>query len=142
MKGRHHILIETNRIRYECDLRRNITVIQGDSATGKTSLIELFELYIRNGAGGGVSLQSDVPCLVYNGSNDRWQNFFEGLEDSILFFDEDYTFIHSEEFSRMMQKTGHYYVFITRKPLSNLPYSIQEIYGIRTSGKYHFPEKV
>ena len=33
-------------------------------------------------------------------------------------------------------------MIITRKPLKNLPYSIEEIYGIRTSGKYHFPEQV
>ena len=28
------------------------------------------------------------------------------------------------------------------RPLFNLPYSIEEVYGIRTIGKYHFPEKV
>jgi hypothetical protein len=33
-------------------------------------------------------------------------------------------------------------VLITREPLPELPYSIQEIYGIRTTGKYHFPEKI
>ena len=31
---------------------------------------------------------------------------------------------------------------ITRKPLVELPYSIKEIYGIRTSGKFHYPEQV
>ncbi len=35
MKGKHHIIIETGNIKYEFDIKRNITVVQGDSATGK-----------------------------------------------------------------------------------------------------------
>ena len=37
MKGKHHIIIESARLKYEFDIRRNITIIQGDSATGKTT---------------------------------------------------------------------------------------------------------
>lgn len=41
-----------------------------------------------------------------------------------------------------MKRSTNYFVIITRKPIKTLPYSINEIYGIRTSGKYHFPDKV
>lgn len=40
MKGKHRVIVETESIKYEFDVRRNITVIQGDSATGKTTLID------------------------------------------------------------------------------------------------------
>lgn len=45
---------------------------------------------------------------------------------------------------RLTEMTGrkNYYVLITREDLPELPYSIKEIYGIRTSGKYHFPEQI
>ena len=43
MKGRHHIVVQNNKLRYELDIRRNITIIRGDSATGKTKLIQLLE---------------------------------------------------------------------------------------------------
>ena len=43
MKGKYHIIVQNNRLRYELDIRRNITIIRGDSATGKTKLIELLE---------------------------------------------------------------------------------------------------
>ena len=56
--------------------------------------------------------------------------------------DEDYSFIYSKDFAELIQKSSNYYVLITRQPLYNLPYSIQEIYGIRTTGKYHYPEKI
>lgn len=35
------IVINNNRLRYEFVIKRNITVIRGDSATGKTTLINM-----------------------------------------------------------------------------------------------------
>ena len=43
MKGKYHIVVQNNRLRYELDIRRNITIIRGDSATGKTTLLRLLE---------------------------------------------------------------------------------------------------
>ena len=51
MKGKHHIVIESARLKYEFDIKRNITIIRGDSATGKTTLIELLEDYRGGGEG-------------------------------------------------------------------------------------------
>jgi hypothetical protein len=142
MKGRHHIVLETANLKYEFDIKRNITVIQGDSATGKTTLIDIMDEYVRRGSNRGIRLQSDVPCEVYVGTEERWKYELEGMQGSIVFFDEDYRFIYSHEFAEYIQTADNYFVFITRKPLKNLPYSINEIYGIKTSGKYHFPEQV
>lgn len=41
MKGSHRVIIQNNRLHYEFDIKRNITIIQGDSATGKTTLINM-----------------------------------------------------------------------------------------------------
>lgn len=41
MRGIHHITIQNKRVRYDFDVRRNITVIRGDSATGKTTLVDM-----------------------------------------------------------------------------------------------------
>ncbi len=38
MKGSYHIVIQNNKLHYELNIRRNITIIYGDSATGKTML--------------------------------------------------------------------------------------------------------
>ncbi|PWT27561.1 translation initiation factor 2 [Butyrivibrio fibrisolvens] len=142
MKNKHHIVVETQRLKYEFDIKRNITVIQGDSATGKTTLVELLGTYSRFGKESGISLQSDVPCVVFGGDAGIWKTILEAYQDSIIFIDEDYSFIYSKDFAELIQKSSNYYVLITRQPLYNLPYSIQEIYGIRTTGKYHYPEKI
>ncbi len=142
MKNKHHIVVETERLKYEFDIRRNITVILGDSATGKTTLVQLLETYSRYGKDSGVRLQSDVPCVVFGGDASLWKVAMETYQGSIVFIDEDYSFIYSKEFADVIQDTSNYYVLITRQPLYNLPYSVKEIYGIRTTGKYHYPEKI
>ena len=142
MKGKYHIVIESDNLKYEFDIKRNITVIQGDSGTGKTTLIELLGEHIRRQGVGGIRMQSDVPCAVYTASEDNWEYVLKGMGGKIVFFDEDYRFIYTKEFAEHVAKADNYFVFVTRKPLKNLPYSINEIYGIRTTGKYHFPEQV
>ena len=59
-----------------------------------------------------------------------------GTRDSIVFIDEGNEFVRSDDFAREIQKTDNYYVIISRESLPSLPYSVDEIYGIRTSGKY------
>ena len=40
MKGKHKIVVSTKRLKYEFELHRNLTIIRGDSATGKTTLVD------------------------------------------------------------------------------------------------------
>ena len=56
MIGSHRIIVETERMRYEFTIRRNVTVILGDSATGKTTLVEYLNMYAQRGSGSGVSV--------------------------------------------------------------------------------------
>lgn len=142
MTGKHHIVIETLRIKYEFDIRRNLTIIQGNSATGKTTLTDLLQDYARDEANGPIQLQSDVPCVVFGGMEQSWQGFIQSINNSIIFFDEGHSFIRTREFAEVIRRTDNYYVLITREALTCLPYSINEIYGIRTSGKFHYPEQV
>lgn len=142
MKGKHHIVIESARLKYEFDIRRNITIIRGDSATGKTTLIDLLQAYSAQGIKSGIQVTSDVPCVVYSGDQFSWKAVFKSYHNSIVFVDENYDFIAGTDFAATIQHTDNYYVLITRRELTSLPYSINEIYGIRTSGKYHFPQQI
>ena len=142
MKGKHHIIIESAHLKYEFDIRRNITIIQGDSATGKTTLIELLSDYRGGQMDSPVRIESDIPCEVLNKPGERWEQILDLISDSIIFIDEDNHFIRSKEFAEAVRGSSNYFVLITREVLPLLPYSINEVYGIRTSGKYHFPEQV
>lgn len=134
MKGSIRITVQNERIKYEFVLRRNITIIRGDSATGKTTLIDMIRDYKNLGPESGVTLFCEKNCVVIEGND--WEHQLSSVEQSIVFADEGNRFVSSIEFSRYIQNTDNYYVLVTREGLSTLPYSVEEIYGIRSGGKY------
>lgn len=140
MKGKYHVVVQNNRLRYEFDIRRNITVIRGDSATGKTTLYAMINLAARRGESSGIVVQCEKKCRTLDELD--WQLILPTLHDYIIFLDEDNLFIKSTKFARMAQESDNYFVIITREELANLPYSVEEIYGIHSSGKYHDMKRV
>lgn len=134
MKGEFSISVQNNKVKYEFTLRRNITVIQGDSATGKTTLVDLIREHELNGADSGISLSSEKKCRVLEGL--EWKIKLESISDSIVFIDEGNRFVESKDFASAIKESGNYFVIVTREGLENLPYSVEEIYGIHSSGKY------
>ena len=123
MKGKYHIVIQNNKLRYELDIRRNITIIRGDSATGKTKLIQLLEVFCER------------PCRTLGGKD--WNLVLPNIHGQILFLDEENRFVKSQEFAAAVKGSDNYFVIVTRENLPNLPYSVEEIYGIHASGRYH-----
>ena len=134
MKGKHRVVVSTKRLKYEFEIRRNITIIQGDSATGKTTLIDMIRDFVNNPSGTPVEVMCDKKCHVVEGS--LWKEQLSGVSDCIVFIDEGNEFIKTVDFADTIQKTDNYYVIVTRESLPALPYSVEEIYGIRTSGRY------
>lgn len=134
MKGQYRITIFNKRLRFEFDIRRNITVVRGDSATGKTTLIGMLSNYEQNGVASGITVNCAKKCVVLDSI--RWQVNLQSISDSIVFIDEGEKFIGSDEFAAAVGASDNYFVLITRYNLPNLPYSVQEIYGIRISQKY------
>lgn len=140
MTGKHRIIVQNNKLHYEFEIRRNITIIQGNSATGKTTLINMLRQAENLGTSSGIDIIADVPCRVLEGIS--WKLIFEHTEDTIFFIDEENSFINTEEFAAAVKKSSNYVVLITRENLYNLPYSVEEIYGLHSSGKYQNTKKV
>lgn len=134
MKGMHHIVIQNKRIRFAFSIKRNITIIRGDSATGKTTLFSMIEEYGNLGKDSGVQIQCDKACVAISGK--YWQETLENIHDSIIFVDEDSRFLKTKDFAKRIRNSNNYYVLITRENLPALPYSVEEIYGIHCSGRY------
>lgn len=64
MNGKHNVTVKTRRLQYKFSVERNITVLRGDSATGKTTLIEMIAEYQQNGEASGVTIVCDKQCTV------------------------------------------------------------------------------
>ena len=134
MTGSVHIIVQNERIKYEFVLRRNLTIIRGDSATGNTTLVDMIREHQNLGVESGVELFCEKECTVVEGNG--WEKQLSDIRQSIVFVDEGNRFVSSVDFACFIQGTDNYYVLVTREGLSALPYSVEEIYGIRSSGKY------
>jgi len=134
LRGSFEVLVSSRRLQYKFTIRRNVTVIRGDSATGKTTLIDMIQDYNENGIDSGIAIKCDCKCVTLGSRN--WQRDLGEFENSIVFLDEGRRYVMSQEFAEIIRHTSNYYVIVTRERLENIPYSVDEIYGIKTSGKY------
>lgn len=134
MRGTHRVIVQNKRIRYDFEIKRNITLIRGDSATGKTALVDMIREHYENGSASAVELVCDKECAVLEGRT--WFGQLSMMKDSIVFIDEGNDFVMNNDFAAAIQNTDNYYVIVSREGIPSLPYSVDEIYGIRDSGKY------
>ena len=71
MRGSFDVLVSSRRLQYKFTVRRNVTVVRGDSATGKTTLIDMIQDYNENGPDSGITIHCRCRCVVLGGQN--WQ---------------------------------------------------------------------
>ena len=72
MKGRIDIRVSNNRAKYRFTLERNITIVRGDSGTGKTTLYDMIAEYTRLGEASGVQVVALCPCVALTDMD--WKN--------------------------------------------------------------------
>ena len=94
MIGKYKIEIYNNRVHFRLEVKRNITIIQGYSGTGKTTLIRLLVAYQRLGDGSGVVLKCEKPCVLLNVVD--WRHQLETSKGNIIFTDENVPFIKTK----------------------------------------------
>ena len=113
MTGAYRVVVQNRKIKFDFEIRRNITILRGDSATGKTTLVEMIREYEELGPDSGIELQCEKDCVVLSGR--QWEKQLSDLSQSIVFIDEGNAFTASKEFAAAIQKTDNYYVLVTRE---------------------------
>ena len=131
MKGSYNIKIHNHRVTFLLNIERNITVISGASATGKTTLVNSIAYYEELGENSGVTIESPKECHVIRGKN--WEEDLLKYKDSFIFIDEGNKFVSTTEFARAIKNSDNYYIFITRENLYQLPYSVTSILELKKS---------
>ena len=71
MKGSHRIIVETKKIKYDLTVQRNLTLLTGDSGSGKTVLIDLIREYRKYGSDSGIFLSCDCDCKTID--SEDWE---------------------------------------------------------------------
>ena len=139
MIGRVSIKISNQRNSYKFTLNRNITILRGDSGTGKTTLYDMIRDYNNLGRESGVKI-SGGNIVTLEGRN--WEDELDKLSKKIVVIDEGSKFVFSKEFANKVKGCDNYFLIITRSYLSQLPYSVDEIYRIKGIGKNKEFERV
>ena len=126
------IKISNQRNSYKFTLNRNITILRGDSGTGKTTLYDMIRDYNNLGRESGVKI-SGGNIVTLEGKN--WEDELDKLNNAVIVIDEGSKFVFSKEFASKVKGCNNYFLIITRSYLSQLPYSVDEIYRIKGTGK-------
>ena len=131
MRGSYDIRVENARVQFKLTLNRNLTVIRGASATGKSTLVGMVAEYERDGQASGVTLSSPRPCIVLEGRD--WEERLVEAGDCFVFIDEGADFLRTEAFARAAKSSGSYCVIVSRDTLPMLPYSVEEVYELKNA---------
>ena len=134
MQGSHHVIVQNRYQKYEFDITHNVTLIQGDSATGKTTLINMIREHANAGMSSGIKISCDVECRVLEGN--LWHGILNMIDNTILFIDYGCDFVTTKEFAKAVEDSSNYFVIVTRENLEMIPISLTEVYGIQSSGRY------
>ena len=135
MKGKFNLVVKNNKISYDLSIERSITVIQGNSGSGKTYLINLLRDWKANGKDSGVIIKSDCNIEVFDGLT-RWESFISELENTIIFVDEGVRYLYSQEFAEHFLLSDCYLVFISRRvfpQINNLPFAVNALLKFETN---------
>ena len=140
MKGKISFSVRNRHIGFKFDIERNVTIITGDSGTGKTKMINMIRQYSEEGKASGITLKCDRPCIVLDGNN--WDVILERTNSSVVFVDESTKFLNEYNFAKAIIHTDNYYVLVTREPLPQIAYSIDAIKQIIKNDRKPRIEKI
>lgn len=113
---------------FKFDLKRNITILQGDSATGKTTLLTILNESLKHKGNPFIIVNTNADYYVHIDGD--WERSFKDLTNHVIFIEESNDFVFTHDFARFVRDSGNYFVIVNREPLYSLTYSVNEIYEI------------
>lgn len=151
IRGTIRIRLNGPYVKYDFSLQHKVTVLTGDSATGKTGIINTLREYYSNKS--GYSLNSKVTITECNNGNmyeflqvidncKSRETIIEAIDgyrlfkSKILVVDETFSRLHSNAFCKFVTFSDSYFLIISRDALQGLTYSYKAVFELCRSGKY------
>lgn len=129
------VKISTNKVAYDLVLERTISVIRGDSGTGKSYMCDLVHILNQDPDTFGLSIESELPAVKVNEQpNEEWCS---SHGKSVIFIDEDVKIKGVDKIIRALRRNGCWVVYISRKNSlkMDLGCATSCVYKIEASGK-------
>lgn len=115
METQHDILVQNKReIQFKITIRRKITVIRDDSATGKSTLFQMVS-DANTSSRTGVNIACDVPVVALYETGYQYE--LNNESGKIYVIDEDFSHLKTKEFASLVLKSDNCFIIITRESL-------------------------
>lgn len=124
------VYVRKGNVKYNVIIDRKISIIRGDSGTGKSLICDFIEQSDDAGSKIIVKCNDDTYDVVNLTSQMYKHTDVSSSKNVIYFIDELSSFLQTDDFATEVLKSNSLFVVITRKTrsLSNLPYSIHALY--------------
>lgn len=141
MVGSIHFNVRTPIIEYDVILTRQVSVLTGDSGTGKTLMLQLIDTNDHRGgnARSGIIVDSPVELVVIQGERDIY-NIIKKDSACVYLFDEDICNILMSStddvksarryLKSLVEKSNAYFVFVSRELLRFVDYSVLSVFEL------------
>lgn len=127
MRGKRNIRLDIDRVVYDIELERKVTIIKGRSATGKTTFVDAINIWLARGSSTGVKIFSNAKVLTIDNRN--WKDVLKRNKGCIIVSDESFKFFSTIDFADAVNKSDNYFLLISRLgTIKYLTYSIDSIY--------------
>lgn len=133
------LIIDSDLFKCEIPLDRRITILRGDSGTGKSTIVDLVSGVIPD-----VHINCPLETIVT--TVDTWVAVMQSAYDSLLIFD-DLEIVSSLKFARFLKQTsenGNYFLIVGREDISlqelefkHLSYSVFSMWELKADGVMH-----
>lgn len=128
---------------YSFTIDTKFTLLQGNSATGKTTLYELFRLYSQNHLNINCTGYSDLAILPDTKTYSLYPDMLMRKTNTVYILNETHSLFNTPDFEKLLMRSDNYFIIISReqrfRDLLDNQYSIKRIYS---SGKYHTFEEI
>ena len=139
MKGIVKVIIKNDEIGYDFSLNRKYSFLQGDSATGKSALCNMFTKYFSDSDFAAITDLSFTGCKgikVYSTIGLDFYSFIENNEGYLIVLDEsDIKNLKLSSNGKKLNSSNNYFLLITRKSKAYIPYSYKSIYKLYYDSK-------
>lgn len=120
MHGEQTLTLKTRHLEYRLAFNSKVTVIGGDSGTGKTALCSFLNEFLHEGKNSSYSVESSCPVELLAGDWYTARLQLQHLSNTLLVVDEDANYLESAPFAVMVYRSPCYVVIMSHSMLKNI----------------------
>lgn len=129
MLGIYNLIVSNKRVKFNLQIDRKITIIQGDSSTGKSYMVDRLADFVKLGEeNSGVQVITEFKKIHILSKDSSWESAMSNYRNYLMVIDEDQPNLYTKEFAKMVNNSDNYFLIVARDPLKNLNYSVRSIY--------------